>query len=342
MEMNVTTTIGKMETIGIGLKNNVDYDWSTIVEVISDSSQKDQDELEEYFPTAYPILQEIFDFYSGGGDTITLAEFCHALHMCKIHNTNRDLDLIKNNVEECKKRLWTGGEGKHDDIDMGILSKEEVRPGAKLSRRGSAIERDRAPSCPTFLTPLSPPHHQFLASMILVARQKSRGARRSAESMSDLIESYVATSWIDGRSEDRVKKMMDSSKVRDMMDGARGYLKELYDKYAQNEAGVMTAGAFAEIMKDAGLLTRNPGERPGDMEERTRALAENCFFGAQGFPPRQLELPELVFSEFLEATCRLCGETLGSAGGPAGGKENFDKFQLGVDALMDLKRSTHK
>lgn len=127
MEMSVTSTISKMETIGIGVAKNADYDWSTIVEVISDSSQKDQDELQSYFPTAYPILQEIFDFYAGGSECVTLAELTHALHMCMIYNANKDLGLIKNNVAECKKRLGTRGEGKHDDIEMGTLNKEEVR-----------------------------------------------------------------------------------------------------------------------------------------------------------------------------------------------------------------------
>jgi len=299
MEMNVTATVGKMETIGISI-TNVNYDWSTIVEVIGDSSQKDQDELEEYFPTAYPILQEIFDFYTGGGETMTLAEFSHALHISKIYNANRDLDLIKSNIAKCKKLIGTAGEGKHDDLGDELLTKEE-----------------------------------FLATMILIGREKSRGAKRSTESIQDLVDGYIAVSWIDARAEDSVKRMMDSSRVTNILREARPFLRELYDNYVQNEAGVMTADIFSKIMKDAGILTRNPGERPGDAEERTSTLAENCFFGAQGFPPRQLELPELVFSEFLEATCRLCAETLG-------GKENFDKFQLGVDALMDLKRASHK
>lgn len=85
-------------------------------------------------------------------------------------------------------------------------------------------------------------------------------------------------------------------------------------------------------MKDAGILTRNPGERADEADERMSTLAENCFFGAQGFPPRQLELQELVFAEFLEATCRLCAESLTS------NNSNFQKFQLGIDALMGLKR----
>lgn len=160
--------------------------------------------------------------------------------------------------------------------------------------------------------------------------------------MEDLIESHIAPSWVDVRSEDRVKTVMDSPKVQNMIEGTRTYLKELYDRYVQNEAGVMTAEVFTRMMRDAGILTRNPREKASEMEERTSALAENCFFGAQGFPPRQLELPELVFSEFLEATCRLCGEALGSDGGIGGGNESFGKFQLGVDALMDLKRSSHK
>lgn len=156
-------------------------------------------------------------------------------------------------------------------------------------------------------------------------------------SMRDLVLSYLAPNWIDARDEDKVKALMDSSKVSKMMSDARPYLKDLFQSYIQNDARVMTLKCFENMMRDAGVLTRNPGERAGDAEERMSGLAENCFFAAQGFPPRQLELPELVFAEFLEATCRLCGETLNKGGG--GG---FEKFQLGVDALMDLKRTGHK
>ena len=41
------------------------YDWSTIVEVISGSSQKDQDELEEYFVEVYGLLNDVFTSYAG-------------------------------------------------------------------------------------------------------------------------------------------------------------------------------------------------------------------------------------------------------------------------------------
>ena len=139
--MNVT--VG-METIGIGV-TNVNYDWSSIVEVISDSSQKDKDELQEYFPEAYPIMQEIFDFYTGTESTLSIAEFSHALHLMKIYNANVDLDLIKNKVLECKRRMG-GGERKGSDMNEEALTKEE-----------------------------------YLAAMILVSRELSRGAKRSAD-----------------------------------------------------------------------------------------------------------------------------------------------------------------
>lgn len=58
-ETNVamSSNIGGIETIGIEAVNQDHYDWSSIVEVLADSSEKDQEEIEKYFPEVYPLLQ---------------------------------------------------------------------------------------------------------------------------------------------------------------------------------------------------------------------------------------------------------------------------------------------
>ena len=95
----------------------------------------------------------------------------------------------------------------------------------------------------------------------------------------------------------------------------------------------MTEESFTAVMKDGGLLMRHPGEGGEDAAQRMNALALKSFFGAQGNPPRQFELNELVFAEFVEATCRLALESLNTSAEP------FARVQLGVDALLDLKRN---
>lgn len=114
------------------------------------------------------------------------------------------------------------------------------------------------------------------------------------------------------------------------------YLKQVYTFYVQpTDNKVMTQECFGNVMKDAGLLMRNPGEKATVAEDRMDTLCLNAFFGTQGFPARQLELSELVFSEFIEAACRLSQETLHQ-------QKQFDKWQLAVDALLDLRRNGMK
>ena len=127
--------------------------------------------------------------------------------------------------------------------------------------------------------------------------------------------------------------LMDSDKVTKMLGDSWPYLKQVYNFYVQTDTGVMTQETFGNVMKDAGLLMRNPGEQADAAEDRMSSLTLNAFFGAQGFPARQLELAELVFAEFLEATCRLSVESLSQQ------TTSFEKFQLGLDALLDLRRN---
>tara|TARA_B110000305_G_scaffold236152_1_gene297025 strand:- start:1207 stop:1455 length:249 start_codon:yes stop_codon:yes gene_type:complete len=75
---------------------------------------------------------------------------------------------------------------------------------------------------------------------------------------------------------------------------------------------------------------KNPGESEDAAEERMSKVGTNSFFSAQGDPPRHLELEEIVFGEFLDATCRLSCDTLNP------NASSFQRVQLGLDALLDL------
>ncbi|GMI04910.1 hypothetical protein TrVE_jg12133 [Triparma verrucosa] len=282
------------------------YDWNAIVEVIAGSSQKDQDELEEYFHEAYPLLDEIFVHYAGekkkdsGSETkLTFAEFSHFLHSVRVYHAYRDLQTIKDCVLEAKRRLVAATESKNaDDPSEEFMTKEE-----------------------------------FFACMIYLSIQKLEGTKRSSGCLREVVEKFVEPHWTEGRAEDKTRVLMDSDKVTKMLGDSWPYLKQVYNFYVQTDTGVMTQETFGNVMKDAGLLMRNPGEQADAAEDRMSSLTLNAFFGAQGFPARQLELAELVFAEFLEATCRLSVESLSQQ------TTSFEKFQLGLDALLDLRRN---
>jgi len=177
---------------------------------------------------------------------------------------------------------------------------------------------------------------EFFAAVIHVAIEKAGGTKRSSGCVQELVEKYIEPHWTEGRAEDKIKSFLDSEKAQKLLTESWLYLKQVYTFYVQpTDNKVMTQECFGNVMKDAGLLMRNPGEKATVAEDRMDTLCLNAFFGTQGFPARQLELSELVFSEFIEAACRLSQETLHQ-------QKQFDKWQLAVDALLDLRRNGMK
>lgn len=137
--------------------------------------------------------------------------------------------------------------------------------------------------------------------MIHTSIQKAEATKRSAGCLRELVEKYIEPHWTEGRAGDKLKSFLDSERVLELLVESRSHLKQVYTFYVQpTDNKVMTQECFGNVMKDAGLLMRNPGEQASAAEDRMDTLCLNAFFGTQGFPARQLELSELVFSEFLE------------------------------------------
>jgi hypothetical protein len=289
-------------------------DWSMIADVVGETSKKDQDELEEYFPVIFPVLNDIYAHFAGQrrnntnnnknskGDnaSMSFAEFSHFLHAARVEHAYKDSDVIREYVLTTKRRL----------------------------ARSSSNESKSDVETEDFITRI-----EFLAACIVVGIQKADGTMRSSGSVEALLKKYLEPNWLEPRSATKVRVLIDGPRTNTMLTDSRPYLKEVFDHYTSDIGGVMTEECFASVMKEAGILMRQPGEGNDSAEERMNALAANSFFGAQGFPPRHLELNELVFAEFIEATCRLSLESLNTSA------EEFARVQLGVDALLDLRRN---
>ncbi|GMI41042.1 hypothetical protein TeGR_g1933 [Tetraparma gracilis] len=284
-------------------------DMPLILEIISESSRKDQDELESYLPTIFPILSNIFAHYvggktqEGGEGTMTFAEFSHFVHAARVDHAYRDSDVARDYVRTTKRKLGRNA-------------------GSLQEAKGGADEDE------DFMT-----RAEFVACCVVVALAKTEGTMRSADSMKNFLVKFIQPGWLEGREEDQVRVLIDGRRTSTMLAESRPYLKNIFERYTGDANGVMTESCFLSLMKDAGLLMRHPGEDTGAAEKRMASLAGNSFFGAQGFPPRHLELNELVFAEFVEATCRLALESLSAT------DDKFSRVQLGVDALLDLRRT---
>ena len=127
--------------------------------------------------------------------------------------------------------------------------------------------------------------------MIHVAIQKAGSAKRSVGCVQDLVHKYIEPHWTEGRAEDKVKSFLDGEKAGKLLTESWSYLKQVYAFYVQpTDNKVMTQECFGNVMKDAGLLMRNPGEKAAAAEDRMDTLCLNAFFGTQGFPPRDLEV----------------------------------------------------
>ena len=316
MELNMNNSVSVQEFDIQAV--NATQDWSMIAEVIGESSTKDQEELEDYFPTIFPTLTDIFTHFVGprrketandrapahtpASTSMTFAEFSHFLHAARLDHAYRDSDVIKDYVLTTKRKLARGAgmglaESKGDDDSEDFMSRTE-----------------------------------FFACLVVVAIAKVEGTMRSADSMENLLVKYLEPNWLEQRVDDKVRVLIDGPRTSTMLAESRPYLKDVFDFYTSDAGGVVTEEIFATIMKDAGLLMRHPGESNEVATKRMDSLATSSFFAAQGNPSRHLELNELVFSEFVEATCRLALESLS-------GGEDFGRVQLGVDALLDLRRN---
>ena len=171
-----------------------------------------------------------------------------------------------------------------------------------------------------------------MAALVYIAINKSSVTKRSAVSLNCFIEDYIEQHW-DNRRDTKMKSVMENNSLEVLLNDTRPYIKIIYDYYVGSAFGVMTLECFQNVCKDAGLLMRLPGENNETADQRMNKIAMNAFFSAQGDPPRQLELEEIVFAEFLEATCRLSLDTLNK------NSSSFQRVQLGIDALLELKKN---
>ena len=105
------------------------------------------------------------------------------------------MDAIKDHLLTAKKRLGGSGNSKNDDIDEGTLNKEE-----------------------------------YLATLILIANKKAQGIMRSADSMRNLVESFIDPNWTVALVEDRVRALMESQDVLNALQGKVPHLRELFDR----------------------------------------------------------------------------------------------------------------
>lgn len=296
----------------------IDSQWGAVEDVVSFGSNKDREELREVFTDVYGLFKDVFVYYVGEDSKnnnsitpeqsgITFAEFTHMLHAARIFHAYKDVEDIRRVFLKCKGEN-RGEEFKTDEYKNGEIDEEDV-------------------------TEQSLQLGEFMAAIVYTAlHEKSTGTKRSAVSLQSFVEEYLEGHW-DNRRDSKMKDIMENESLDDLLTDTRPYIKVIYDFYVGSEYGVMTIDCFQSVCKDAGLLMRLPGEGTNTAEDRMSKVATNAFYSAQGDPPRQLELEEIVFAEFLDATCRLSYETLNSS------SSSFQRVQLGIDALLELKKN---
>jgi hypothetical protein len=356
--------VGSMAEFEVGVTGMID--WPEIEAALSSNnhSQKEIDELREYFPDdVFPILSEIFTHYVGplgSGDSsggLSFVEFSHFVHDCKLYHALRDVEAL------AKFFSAGGGEGSGGENSLGRSGGDDGEGNDNRIRRGN-----------------------FMAAVVLLCVAKAEGVKRTATAVREVIDDAIQP-MVDTRGQSKVRKLIAETRIGDILNESRPYLVEVFDHFCaegynnsnnsdnssswdrrgggggggsyreeskggeskdggsdrnnnnysglmmESEKTTMDLDTFTKICKDSGLLHRNPGESGAAGEERMAKIALNAFFAAQYDPPRQLELERLVFAEFIEATFELSLDSL------AGTDGDFQKVQLGMDALLDLRRN---
>ncbi|GMI62129.1 hypothetical protein ScalyP_jg9700 [Parmales sp. scaly parma] len=287
----------------------LNHEWATIAEVLVGTSQKDVNELLEFFPTVFPTLSEIYQFYVGENfktqnSSMTFAEWSHFLHSSRAYHAYKDTTVIKKLFSTAIKAS-SSGESKIDDDDNSS-SEDDTEITEKTLQQG-----------------------EFMAAVVLASQAKSEDTMRPTASLKSFVEEFLEANW-DNRRDDKMKAIVENESVNHLVSATFFDIRKIFHHYVGGEFEVMNCECFQKLCKDAGLLMKNPGESEDAAEERMSKVGTNSFFSAQGDPPRHLELEEIVFGEFLDATCRLSCDTLNP------NASSFQRVQLGLDALLDL------
>ncbi|CAN0296599.1 unnamed protein product, partial [Ectocarpus sp. 12 AP-2014] len=221
-----------------------------------------------------PALNQVHASLSGGrmpggsSPAMSFQDFAHGLHRYGIMPYVRDAQA---------------GEGKGDE------SRDPPDPVRAVFRDA---KRGHWPGDDTVLS-----RAQFLAALVLIARGKGGG---TVEAMREIVEEVLLPTHTLTMS-DEVGVEITRPEVQQYISDNRRLLHSVYLLYAEASEGgaLITLDHFRELMDDCGVMSAMTATTSG--MAKFDFQAETCFLQVQGKPP----LPSLVFTECIEAACRL-------------------------------------
>ena len=174
----------------------LNHEWATIAEVLVGTSQKDVNELLEFFPTVFPTLSEIYQFYVGENfktqnSSMTFAEWSHFLHSSRAYHAYKDTTVIKKLFSTAIKAS-SSGESKIDDDDNSS-SEDDTEITEKTLQQG-----------------------EFMAAVVLASQAKSEDTMRPTASLKSFVEEFLEANW-DNRRDDKMKAIVENESVNHLV-----------------------------------------------------------------------------------------------------------------------------
>ncbi|CAM9736185.1 unnamed protein product, partial [Pylaiella littoralis] len=184
---------------------------------------------------------------------------------------------------------------------------------------------------------------QFLSALVLVARDK--GDAGIVEALREIVEETLLPMHAEA-TDDEVGVEIARTEVQRFISDNRRLLQAVYLLYAEPsvDGALISLQNFRELMDDCGVMSAMTATTSGRV--KFDFLAETCFLQVQGNPP----LPSLVFTEFIEAACRLAimtaedsssnqvppGAPNEANGGSPRQNSSVDTIYLVLDCIIDL------
>ncbi|CAM9523334.1 unnamed protein product, partial [Ectocarpus fasciculatus] len=264
---------GPLETPG-EIRAATEHDWRSadIGGLVTDP--KEASAVKGLLQNHLPALNQVHASLSGGrmpggsSPAMSFQDFAHGLHRYGIMSYVRDAEA---------------GEAKGDESSD---PPDPVRTVFRNANRGN---------WPGDVTVLS--RAQFLAALVLVARGKGGGV---VEALREIVEEVLLPTHVETMS-DEIGVEITSPEVQQYISDNRRLLHSVYLLYAEPFDGgaLITLDHFRELMDDCGVMSAMTATTSG--RAKFDFQAETCFLQVQGKPP----LPSLVFTECIEAACRL-------------------------------------
>eukprot|EP00903_Cladosiphon_okamuranus_P016005 g14779.t2 len=322
------TVSGPLETPG-EIRVAMEHDWRSadIGGLLSDPSEALA--VKGLLQRHLPALSQVHSSRSGGNmdagrapasATMSFHDFGHTFHRFGIMSFADD------------------ARGRRDEKD----EEESEGPSAATTAMRTVFENANRGYLPGNGRVLS--RAQFLRALVLVARDKEGGV---VEALREIVEETMLPKHFEAMA-DEVGVEIARTEVQHYISDNRRLLHSVYLLYAEpsEDGALITLDHFRELMDDCGVMSAMTATTSG--RSKFDFQAETCFLQVQGNPP----LPSMVFTEAIEASCRLAIMTAGdssphqaqpvtlaeSSGGPSHQqlRRELEAIYLVLDCIIDL------